>query len=316
MKVYCKTTLELTQKELELIAQLFEEVFERKSSSKSLLTFYSLNVLGYSFHALIEDEGKIVGVNSYNPAYFYYKGEKKLFVNSLTTMVAKSHRDFFSFYDMVTTAYDYLPTKGVSFVFGYPNHNSYPVLKKSKLMLPIGKMNIYCLPYRIGGIKPALSWMNMFSKIGTRLFVLMSSLWASSKIESRLIEKEVASFNETRYKRSNDYVIAEDKACSFVYRIRKQENIRTAFLIDVNPKSSINFNRAIRYIINKENQKFDLLMYVGNINVAGTGMIKIPEKYEPKKFNFMGKVLDEKGFDERIWDIENWDTNLSNYDLI
>ena len=40
---------------------------------------------------------------------------------------------------------------GVSFVFGFPNDNSYPVLLKSKLMREIGKMSIHCLPYRIGG---------------------------------------------------------------------------------------------------------------------------------------------------------------------
>ena len=45
-------------------------------------------------------------------------------------------------------------------------------------------------------------------------------------------------------------------------------------------------------------------------------MIKVPRKLEPKRFYFLGKVLDESFENESIYNIKNWDVNLSNYDLL
>lgn len=316
MNIYCKKTTELTYYELEMMSQLFEQVFERKSSAERMETLYSLNALGYSFHSLIEDDGVIVGLNSYNPVYYNYYGKKMLFVNSMTSMVAKSHRDFFNFYEMVLAAYEYMKTEGVSFVFGYPNHNSYPVLKKSKLMKDIGSMSIYCLPYRVGGIKVSLSFLNFLTIMGSKVFVSFSSLFASKKIMKYEIEKEIETFNDTRYKRSNEYVVVKKTNFSFVYRIQEHDKVRTGFLVDVFPKSSSNFNQAIKFMIEHDGKSFDLLMYVGNVKAKGLGLIKLPSKYEPKKFNFMGKILDSDKITKDVWNIWNWDTNLSNYDLI
>lgn len=316
MNIYCKKTTELTGYELEMISQLFELVFERKSSAERMKTLYSLNALGYSFHSFIEDDGLIVGLNSYNPVYYNYYGERLLFVNSMTSMVAKSHRDFFNFYEMVLAAYEYMKMEGVSFVFGYPNLNSYPVLKKSKLMKDIGSMSIYCLPYRVGGIKASLSFLNFLTIMGSKAFVSFSSLFASKKIMKYEIEKEIEIFNDTRYKRSNEYVVVKKPDFSFVYRIQEHDKVRTGFLVDVFPKSSSNFNQAIKFIIGNDGKNFDLLMYVGNVKAKGLGLVKLPSKYEPKKFNFMGEILDSDKITKEVWNIWNWDTNLSNYDLI
>lgn len=316
MNIYCKKTTELTDHELIMMTQLFEQVFERSSSVANMKSLYSLNTLGYSFHSIIEADGIIVGLNSYNPAYYNYYGEEMLFVNSMTSMVAKSYRDFFNFYEMVLAAYEYMKAEGVSFVFGYPNHNSYPVLKKSKLMTEIGPMSIYCLPYRLGGIKSSLSFLNFFTAIGCTAFVTLSALFASKKILKYKIEKDIESFNKTRYKRSDGYVIVNEASFSFVYRIQEYNKIKTGFLVDVFPKSSSNFNQAVRYMLKKSGKYFDLVLYVGDVKAKGIGLIKIPSKYEPKKFNFMGKSLDNGKITENIWNIKNWDTNLSNFDLI
>ena len=317
MRIVCKRTDELSSSEWRQIVALFESVFERENSIERLKEAYTQNVLGYSFHAIIEDDDQIVGLNSYVPAYYLFKGEKMLFANSVTSMVAKKYRDFFSFFDMVKAAYSYMAKNGVSFVFGFPNDNSYPVLLKSKLMREIGKMSIHCLPYRIGGIKSALSFLNLFSVCISRLWVGFLGLFANPDIYDYQIHKEEESYNRMRYSRQDgDYRKINERGCEFVYKIMRYDHIWTAFLIDVSPKSSRNFNKALQYLIEHQGKEFDLILYIGSIPSLYTGLIRIPERFEPKRFNFMGRILDSKSIDNAIWDLHLWDTNLSNYDLL
>ncbi len=101
----------------------------------------------------------------------------------------------------------------------------------------------------------------------------------------------------------------------FMYKIITYEGVRTAFLVDVVNKSARNFCKAVKYIIQNENVNFDLILYVGHLPFYGYGMIKFPRKFEPKHFNFTGFLLNEKNKD-LLFNIESWDVNLSNYDLI
>ena len=105
-------------------------------------------------------------------------------------------------------------------------------------------------------------------------------------------------------------------ALDFVYKVEDYEGIRAAFLIDVEQKSAKNFCRAARYIWKYEKKNCDIVLYVGVLPFKNTGFIKIPRKYEPKKFNFTAilnsNILGKKEF----YDINSWDVNLSNYDLL
>jgi len=146
-----------------------------------------------------------------------------------------------------------------------------------------------------------------------RTWLEVASLFASSEVKPYRIEKDLESYNVTRYKRSDGKYSFGD---GFVYKIMEYEGIRTVFLIDVFEKSAKNFCRAVKYIIKHEGCNFDILLYPGHLRFAHSGMIKIPHKYEPKRFVLTGKLLDKSFEFEGFWDINNWDTNLSNYDLI
>lgn len=307
----------LSEEEFQQITSLFNEVFEKNASVEHFKQLYTNNPLGYSYHSMMKVDGVIVGLNSYNLAYYMVGDAKHVFANSITTMTHKKHRDFFNFYEIVTKAYEVMTADGVSFVFGYPNDNSYPVLKKSKLMKEIGRMDTYCLPIRIGGIKPSMKLLNPFSIVFSWLSIHIQRLWATDSMQKRLIHKEEKSFNQTRYKDASvGYHTINEKGVWFSYANQEYEGIRTTFLIDVLPKSTRGFNAAVKYIYQHHFDETDLILYVGNINCSGTGLIKIPRKYEPKRFNFMGTALNKNSIPKSIWNINDWDTNLSNYDLI
>ena len=313
MEFIVKRTTDCTREELEQMNGLFNTVFERERPLEVMLNQYTQNPFGYSYHSLIVDKGQIVGMNVYVPVYFLKDGEKVLFADSIDSMVSKPYRDFFNYNDMVLASYKFMKKEGVKFTYGYPNDMAYPVVVKSKLMKEIGRMYIYCLPYRIGGIKKGLGWLNWASIAFCRLWITVASLFASSNVVPYRIEKDFESYNATRYKRNDGQYCYRE---GFVYKIMEHEGIRTAFLIDVFDKSAKNFCMAVKYIIKKERKNFDVLLYPGHLRFAHSGMLKIPHKFEPKHFVLTGKLLD-KSFDfDGLWDIQNWDTNLSNYDLI
>ncbi len=317
MEFIFKKTTELTDAELDMISVLFERVFKKPRPVEILRNQYLPNPLGYSYHSMIVENGEIVGLNSYVPAYYSVNGRKTLFANSTDSMVDKPYRDFFNYRSMVELAYDKMREEGIAFVYGYPNDNAYPVVIKSRLMKHIGNMHIYALPIHIGCISGKLAFLNPLSELFCRIFIGISGWFASGATAKFAIEKDAESYNATRYRRGDGkYSTAGIAGANVYYKIKEHEGIRTAFIIDIDRKSPETFVAAVKYIVGKHRKEFDMLLYPGYLLFANTGMIRIPRKFEPKKFNFTGKALDRKAIPDTIWDIRNWDTNLSNYDLI
>jgi hypothetical protein len=267
---------------------------------------------------MIIDQGEIVGCNSYIPSYYLVNKSLFLFVTSVDTMIQKSYRDFFCLSEMLAAAFNYMKENGVSFVYGFANDLSYPVYIKSKLMKDIGSLNTYCLPYRLGGIRHSLKILDLFSVAFAKLYVFYTSLFSNKKVYSFSIEKDAESYNATRYKRlEGDYNIVVGAEGKFVYKLMEYEGVRSVFLIDVFEKSPRNFNKAVRYIIKKHQKEFDILLYVGCLPFGFHGMIRLPQKISPKRFHFVGKILEEHSLNEElVFNIKHWDVNLSNYDLL
>jgi len=114
-----------------------------------------------------------------------------------------------------------------------------------------------------------------------------------------------------------NYTIVNKSNSWFAFKIMSFEGKRAAFLIDVKAKSPHNFNKAIRYIVKNHSSDFDILLYVGYLPFGGTGLIKVPRKFEPKHFHFAAKIFNKSVVNkEDVFNICNWDVNLSNTDLI
>ena len=69
-------------------------------------------------------------------------------------------------------------------------------------------------------------------------------------------------------------------------------------------------------IYKKERKGIDMIIYVGNLPFTPIGLISVPHRLEPKHFNFTCKPLVKDFFDDSLYDIRNWEVNLSNYDLL
>lgn len=313
-----KKTIELTEEELFQIANLFQTVFERKSSAEALRHSYMSTPLGFSFHSIMKDDGVICGLNSFEPSYFIYNGKKCLFASSVTTMVDLKHRGATNFYYIVSKAYPYLKAEGVSLVYAYPNNNSYHVFTKMKLTKDVGEMFTYCLPLRIGGVRPRFSSFNFISLMASKVWVALCDLIATKNVVSFPVTKDISTYDGPRYAKSlNDvYKSVQINDAVLHYRVKTHEGVRTAFIIDISLKSPKNFVNSVQYLIKNEAKNIDLILYPGYLPFKVTGMFKLPMRFAPKRLSLTAKVLDDSIFGDDIWDINNWDTNLSNYDLI
>lgn len=317
MEFLTKKTSELTESEKDGIVRLFNDVFKKDRSIEYQMNNYTQNSLGYSFHTFVKDGEVIIAHVADIPCHYKCNGEIKLFSNAVDGYVKREYRDAFILIEMFQTHRKYLKDNNVSVQFGFPNEYAQKVYNKGRLFKKIGEMNTYLLPYRIGGVKPSLKILNLFSKAFCWLWVYSTGMFADSKKTSFIFEKDDESYNPTRYRRMDgQYNWVKKDGYEFIYKIMDYEGIRTAFLIDVIGKSPKSFSYAVKYILRHEHKNFDLLLYPGIIRSSFNGMIKLPKKMEPKQFNFSIKMFDKGLNSQEIEDIKNWDVNLSSYDLI
>lgn len=320
MIVLVKKTTELTESEKFQLLSCFIEVFEHDRSMEEMYNQYTNTPMGYCVHSMCFDEDHLVAAHTAFPSY-YWLGEKlvKTYITG-DTMVKNGYRDGFVFLDVVRNLTKTMKNDGYAFSFGFPNDKSYPVFKKAKLGKDIGRLDTFILPYRIGGIKEGLNWLNPLSKLFCSFWLLASGICLNKKLYKSLIHKDDETYNPSRYKRlSGNYCHVNQPDTEFYYKIKMHEGVRTAFLIDVIGKSEFRFHRAVKYIMQNESDNFDLIMYVGYLPsfICKTGLIKIPRKYEPKHFYMTGGLLDKSLIDDSVfYDVNNWDVNLSDYDLI
>lgn len=312
-----KKTSDLTAEEKSQIISLFNEIFEKNRDEQEFDNQFLQNVKGESIHSLMKADGVVVGHDAGIPCYYVVNGKQVPAMCNVDTMIHSKHRGIENYYDLMTAAFNKYKEEGYEIVYGFPNDNAFPLVTGIKIMKMVGNLDTFCLPFRVGGVKKGLGFLNWASILFCQCWVNLSCLFASSKVYSFLIEKDTESYNATRYKRMDgNYSIVHLPNLDFVYKVEDYEGIRAAFLIDVTQKSAKNFCKAAKYIWKHEKKNCDVVMYVGVLPFKNTGFIKIPHKFEPKKFNFTAvqnsKILSKQEF----YDIKSWDVNLSNYDLI
>lgn len=317
MEVVCKKTTEVTDKEIVEIYRLFEEIFEQKRDVSTFREEYANTVLGYSYHSLLLNEGEIVGFHSCLPFYYLDNGKRFIAGLGIDTMVKKEHRDFFGVRDMFEACVKRMHEEGCVLRLGFPNDNSYPVLKKGLRYKDVGKMITYFLPIKVGSVKPSLKLLNPLSWVFSWCMIQASRLSNNANVHHFRYEKERSSFDKVRYKWfGGQYETVKVDGVTVRYKIQVHEGVKTLFILDVHPMSKKGFDKVVRRIYKMERKGIDLIMYVGHLPFTPLSLLTMPHKYEPKHFNFTCKVLEKGSLDDSIYDINNWDVNLSNYDLL
>lgn len=315
MKYEVKRSVDLSEDEKREICKLFEEVFEKPMTFELFEQKFAKNQSAFAYHGLMIEEEKIVGCYSAIPYKYNYFGKEIIFALSVDTMIAETYRgNPFNLKKIANLVYDSLKADGIPFVFGFPNDNVYLVRKKILKWQDIGQLDFYILPINIGAIKSKLATLNILS----RIVVGIVNVFTGSKsldVKAFNIEKiNDTSFQEARYDASYSIERLKDDSY-FTYKIYNEEGVWTAYIIDVYPLSKSNLENSVKKLYAKEKNNIDLIMYVGNLDFSVKNLFKVPKKYRPKNVYMSGKILDDSLVDERVFELKNWNVNLSNYDV-
>lgn len=311
-----KTTNELSVNERDLFGKLFSSVFKKDISYCEFDRKYMLTPLGYSYHGLMFSEEQLVGTYNIIPYLYNYFGARILFGLSTDMMVNEEYRGGpFSVINMVNLVYEGLKRDNIGFIFGFPNDNAYQFTKRILKWNDIGELDFYALPINIAALKPGLSWVNAITRLCAGSFARMPRIQREIVTNFNIQKVSDKCFKEHRY--NGQYkVIDLPSGGRCIYRIYAEAGgVSTLYIIDVDPLTSRNFVGAVREIHTIADKQADLILYVGKLPFNPSGLIRIPRSKQPRRIMMCGKVLDWQLVDERALKIENWNVNISNFDV-
>jgi hypothetical protein len=311
-----KRTEQLSQNEKSQICGLFFKLFGKDMSEEEFNRKYLHTPFGYSYHGLMVADKLIVGTFNAIPYRYQYFGEDTLFALSVDLMVAKEHRGGpFNIKKMASLVLKEMKRDGVSFVFGFPNESAYDYVRRFLKWKDIGELDFYILPRNIGSVIPKLRFMNCIS----RAFTLgLSCLPTSRSKRNNMYNIEKVSdicFQRHRYN-GNYHIVDLDRGGKCIYRVYVEDNrIRVLYIIDVNPLTCATFDEAVQQVCRQHSKSIDIFMYVGLLPFKTARMLIVPEQRRPRRVRMCGTLLEPGAVDDRIFQIKNWNVNISNFDV-
>ena len=316
-------THELSQSDKSEMRLLFESVFEKSFPPDLFDRKYLQSCLGYSWHALLRRDGRIVGAYSAIPVRYRFYGNEAMFAIGVDLMVAKNSRGrLSSIKDMIEGLHSSLAAAGVAFVFGCAREEMRPFHEKVSNWRSLGKV-----PYQIALLRASqLGLAAVPAKVllrgwnGLRQMAEWIHPAGSPKIE-KICD---AGFLKYRYNIFPvDYRVVHGAADTTGWYLTDPyypiegtpKGVRFGLLVDVTPFSRKAFDEAIGLIAARE-PGLDYLAYQGFLPFQPANTITVPERFERKAWYAMGRILQSDVIDERIFDIRAWNLNLSNGDLV
>ena len=311
-----KRTCQLSEDDKSQIVELFFRVFGRRMSHEDFNRKYLRTPLGYSYHGLMIVDGVVTGAYNVIPYRYSYFGEEIVFGLSVDTMVAKEYRGGpFNVGRMAALVYEAAQKDGIPFVFGFPNDEAYEFTRKVLKWRDIGELDFYILPRNIGAVIPKLHFANRLSRAFAAGLVHLPTFRDSVETGYNIEKVCDGDFEAHRYDGQYD-VIETRQGGKCVYRICTEEHgIRTLHVVDVYPLKYALFEEAIRELYSRHAKSIDVMLYVGRLAFAPRRLIRVPRSRRPQRVRMCGKLLTSGSVDERVFRIENWNVNISNFDV-
>lgn len=328
MEIKILKTDEISEEYWLTIVDGFNASFEGYNTTvERLKKAFASNYFGYSYHAICTtDKSKVIGFNTIAPNYYLNaKNKQKIKVGlSGSTYVLKEYRkEIFIFRDMYNALMDYCKEEGFIVFLGVPNMNSYrytiKILKKKEVMT----LPYYIFPKNAFNVfsNGKYSFLNFLSKTFVLLNLLLNYLFSYISNPKEKVAKYRILQNEAYLSKrfqNNKYKTHSLGKIKFSYVLYNEDNIKTIYLMyfaENGQKSLRALTKAIYYIYTHE--KFDLIMYIGTMNLKQFLLLKAPKEFEPKKLPLTYSVLDVENKEsyEDMGQKENWDFSLMNFDV-
>ncbi len=316
LEVASKRTCDLSLQECDQFCELFRRVFRKSMDRNAFDRKYRKTPIGYSHHGLMMVKGQIVGAYSLIPYQYRCFGRECLFGLSVDAMIDERHRRGpFNLLRMAQLACEEAARDGVVFVFGFPNDQAYAFVRRVLRWTGLGELDFYVLPIRIGAVRPLLAWANALSRFISIVWIRLPR-WSRAGPSRFPVEKICdEGFRRHRYGEQHG-AIALKAGGEATYCIHEEDDgVRVLYIVDVTPLKADAFAEAVRKLHGVAMLRADLILYVGRLPFAPRGLIRVPLSMCPRPIRMCGKILDPRGVDERVLQMENWNINISNFDV-
>ena len=157
--------------------------------------------------------------------------------------------------------------------------------------------------------------LNFLSRVFARMMISLPSMQRSTECKYNIEKVDDKEFEKHRYDDSYS-TIELDNGAKCVYKIYEEEKkVRTLYVLDVSPLNPRSFEEAIKRIYRTISESIDIIIYVGKLPFRATRLIKVPKLMEHREIRMTGKILMPEVVDDSVFAIENWNVNISNFDV-
>jgi len=313
--VVFKTTDQLMKSEQEQMRDLFLRIFNKKMTKDTFERKFFYTPMGCSYHGLMLHEEVVVGAFSAVPGRYRFFGEERIFSLSVDTMIDSKYRGAGHLVKMANVVHQGLISDGIPFIFGFPNEHFYAVQKRFLKYEDIGELDYYVLPLNIGSVIQKLKSLNglsrSFCRFATRFCMIPGDSEARYDI-AKVVDKQ---FERHRYNGGYSRInLGEGAEC--IYKIYEEEGvIRTLYIIDVVPLMPASLAKAVKQICRTAVSSVDIIIYVGKLPSRPAGLWKVPDSMKPRRIRMTGKILIPDVMDSSVFNINNWNVNISDFDV-
>lgn len=316
-------TPEVLDEMWQTIVSGFNECFpDHKKSKDEFVERYKTNPIGYCYHAIYYEDGVLGGFNSITPMVYNVDGEDVIMGQSGDTFILPQYRkDMLLFKRIYNKLKEVCAKDGVIAFLGVPNPNSYRYSTKILGCKEVLQLNYWILPVKIGNIIKRYRWLNVISPIYAYSNLLLnkpySFLFNHKEKNKRIHVKIDDGFLNKRFS-AKHYTNVINAKYRFSYTITNDEGIRCAYIMNVGEngrRSTYSLYKCLSYILH--NEKVDMMMFCGTMNMKQGMLIKTPHRFEPRTLHFTVDILTRE-YEERysiLLDGKEWEYSLLNLDV-
>jgi len=232
------------------IAELFKVVFDRKLDLRFWNWRFAENPRGKGIICLMFDNQKLVGHYAVTPTPLWVKGKVYRAAFSMTTMTHPDYCGRGIFSQLASEVYGCCKAKGIKFVFGFPNENSYHGFTQKLGWHGFGRVKGWAIeeiPTHLAG-EHGFTYEELQS-----CDERVDDLWARARESNNIIVPRTADFFNWRYFHKPDgeytiYGINDDDGVLqglLVLKVFRDRDETTGHIIDILAPDQLDIHQAI-----------------------------------------------------------------------